>query len=360
MKIMFLTTEQSDARGGSAYDKAFIEAINSSVHKIDVITDYDFSETRLSRQFYNKQYKLHADRFAEYDVIISNSRMYTRFSGVIKRIRKFNPEVYIIVFHHHFNFMSHTGAMRLVHRYLELNVLNNVDEIIYASPYVYKIADKYIKRKVNKTLVTSGIKEPPFHAPFVERKKQLVFVGVVEKRKGLIYLLKALKKLNRRDFKTIIVGDNTSSYGEHMMQFAKKYGLEQTVKFVGKIDENEKYKIMYESQAFVFPSLLEGFGLVLLEAMSCGLPVLAFNTSAMPLTVKHNQNGLLAKNRNVKELARNISEILDNDVLRNALSQGAYETFNAAVKQKEVAENAKQYGIELVKKFDKAESQAVK
>lgn len=79
------------------------------------------------------------------------------------------------------------------------------------------------------------------------------------------------------------------------MSLVHLYGLEDVVTFVGRISDEELKSYYSRAYCFVFPSLLEGYGMVLIEAMSYGLPVIAFDNSAIPFTVKNDRNGILVR-----------------------------------------------------------------
>jgi len=110
-------------------------------------------------------------------------------------------------------------------------------------------------------------------------KKRLLFVGNLIPRKGIPYLLKALTRLRekRDDFVLDIVGDgpNRAEYEE----LGRKLGLEEIVFFHGRLKtKQEVAELMRKCVFFVLPSLAENFGVVLIEAMACGKPVVATAT----------------------------------------------------------------------------------
>ena len=108
--------------------------------------------------------------------------------------------------------------------------------------------------------------------------------------------------------------------------FCQQHGLEENVKFHGIVSQQELERFYSQAYAFVFPSLLEGYGLVLIEAMSYGLPVIAFNNSAMPYTIKNEVNGLLVTNCDSTELGDKILWLMKNVDYHRNLSQNALKT----------------------------------
>jgi glycosyltransferase involved in cell wall biosynthesis len=85
-------------------------------------------------------------------------------------------------------------------------------------------------------------------------------------------------------------------------------------------------KYMSAADVFVLPSISEGLPVVILEAMACGLPVIASRISGIPDVVVDNHNGLLVQPRDAKGFANAIITVLSNEKLRSSLSKGALLT----------------------------------
>jgi glycosyltransferase involved in cell wall biosynthesis len=110
-----------------------------------------------------------------------------------------------------------------------------------------------------------------------EGNEMLLAVGVLETRKNLINALRALQHLPRRYRLVLAGGDGYGSEAIHAQAL-----LEPRAKLLGYVSR-ERLGILYQAaSALLFPSLEEGFGLPVLEAMSYGLPVLASRTSSLP------------------------------------------------------------------------------
>ena len=103
-------------------------------------------------------------------------------------------------------------------------------------------------------------------------------------------------------------------------------GLSEYVKFKGRVSDEELNECYQRTEIFTFPSLLEGYGMVIVEAMSRGVPVVAFNNSAMSYSIKDGVNGLLAENENASSFAEKVLELTGNRSLRAELQKGIEET----------------------------------
>ncbi|MFQ6037820.1 MAG: glycosyltransferase family 4 protein, partial [Candidatus Aminicenantales bacterium] len=113
----------------------------------------------------------------------------------------------------------------------------------------------------------------------------LLFVGALEPRKNLPRLLEALKRVHEQGgrISLVLVGRRGGDSG-HVQRKIQALGLEPWVKRVGYLEERQLRPVYRLAAAFVYPSLWEGFGIPLLEAMASGVPVACSRTSALPET----------------------------------------------------------------------------
>ena len=112
----------------------------------------------------------------------------------------------------------------------------------------------------------------------------IFFLGNVEPRKNLLRLIKAFTQLKRErkiEHHLVIGGSRSWNYPE-LAELCKHSGIMEHIKFVDYINEDDLIGLYQASSLFVFPSLYEGFGLPILEAMACGVPVITSNLSSMP------------------------------------------------------------------------------
>lgn len=109
-------------------------------------------------------------------------------------------------------------------------------------------------------------------APNKQPKNQLVYTGSLYPHKNIEVVFKALKQLP--EFTLKLVGSR-NIFQQETIKLAKKYQIDQQVKWLGRLSDQALIKLYQESYALVFPSLSEGFGLPGLEAMAVGLPVIA-------------------------------------------------------------------------------------
>lgn len=111
-----------------------------------------------------------------------------------------------------------------------------------------------------------------------------LFVGEVEKAKNLKTLIKAFAMLdvwNRREYRIVVVGKKGNAY-EEVCKMITEYNISDRVNFLGYVSDNQLAELYSKCYAFVFPSVFEGFGIPVLEAMALGTPVICSDSSSIP------------------------------------------------------------------------------
>ncbi len=162
-----------------------------------------------------------------------------------------------------------------------------------------------------------GLAVSSFQFPYI------LFVGQIQPRKNLIRLIEAFelikeKKKKYPNLKLVIAGGG-GWMANKTYEKARKSKFSKDIIFVGKVS-NEHLAELYENALiFVMPSLYEGFGLPILEAMSCGVPCAVSNNSSLAEIV--DDHGLLFDAYNSSDIAQKISMFLNNDILRKDFSQ---------------------------------------
>jgi glycosyltransferase involved in cell wall biosynthesis len=137
-----------------------------------------------------------------------------------------------------------------------------------------------------------------------ERKLKLLFVGGLSQRKGIADLFAVVDQLSERVELTVVGNKSVNDCPALNVALSK-------VNFIPGLPHDEVLKLMREFDVFVFPSLFEGFGLVITEAMSQGTPVLTTERTAGPDFIEHGKNGWLVKAGSTESLKEGIVYILD-------------------------------------------------
>lgn len=280
------------------------------------------------RKFINKLFSplLNLKYFSEckkYNLVIFNSVEGWYFIPLLFLLRVFT-KTKIAIIHHHFIYLEFSGIKRIFYKILEDQFLRLSNFIITVSPYIKDLCQNKYKNK-NIRIWPIPFSNETIHTPDIEKSNNLIYIGTIEPRKGLIYLIQALIILKKQNLSLnldIIGKVKDDSYYNEILHLINLHNLQ--VRFLGFIDNDQKNILLSKSKIFVFPSLLEGYGMVLREVMAYGLPIVCFDNSAMPYLVKNNINGILVENKNSKKFAEAIASIATDDNLRKRLSDGAY------------------------------------
>jgi glycosyltransferase involved in cell wall biosynthesis len=147
-------------------------------------------------------------------------------------------------------------------------------------------------------------------------EEYVLFVGSLEPRKNIKGLLKAYSAIPvklRKDFPLVIAGGK-GWLNSDIPALVDGLDIKESVRFTGYIDGNDISAVYSGASVFAYPSLYEGFGLPILEAMSCGAPVITSNTSSMPEVA--GDAALLVDPLNADELAFALETVLEKEDLR--------------------------------------------
>ena len=151
----------------------------------------------------------------------------------------------------------------------------------------------------------------------------LLYVGTIEPRKNLPVILDALKILMERGggVPLVVAGARGWMYEDFFLK-VRTTGLEGKVLFTGYIPDEELPALYSAAEAFLYPSLYEGFGFPVLEAMACGTPVVCSNTSSLPEVA--GDAAILLSPVAPGDWADTIQEVLDSGTLRERMRQEGF------------------------------------
>jgi|SRR3989344_2727654 len=157
-----------------------------------------------------------------------------------------------------------------------------------------------------------------------KEKSDLIYVGRLIKGKNVELLLKSLPLIKKKypDIKLLIVGDGPSR--KDLETLAVSLKIMKNVKFLGCQEKANIYSLIKSSKIFTFPSLVEGFGMVVTEAFGCGKPVIAIKSkwNASYTLIKNGKNGLVAED-NIESFTEKVINLLDNHMLRKEMEVSA-------------------------------------
>ena len=227
-----------------------------------------------------------------------------------------------LVLTHHNNIVGEGYANRVaqVYNYTALKlVLERANRIIITQPN-YLASSSYLEKYEDKVeVIPVGVDAEKFRPMNTENKgNTLFFLSVLDRfheYKGLDYLLQALNTVKKKvpDVKLIVGGEGELL--DRYRQVSSSLGLEENVEFVGFIPDDKIVQYYNRCDLFVLPSISaeqEGFGMVLLEAMACGRPVIGTEIVGVAKDLKERGAGIIVECGDAKGLAEAILHILQN------------------------------------------------
>ena len=146
-------------------------------------------------------------------------------------------------------------------------------------------------------------------------------VGLANRRKGLSYLLQALKYLPGRSDIWLLTSGEAAELEEYSAHF--------TMRQLGQIDEQRQSLAFTAADLFVSPTLADNLPLVLIEALACGIPAVAFDTGGVSEIVAHMETGYLARCNDSADLAKGIQTLLADTRLRSEMGHRCRQTAEA-------------------------------
>ena len=142
----------------------------------------------------------------------------------------------------------------------------------------------------------------------------VMFLGRVHREKCIDHLFRAVAKLGRRDLMVAVVGPDEGAMGD-LHQVAERVGILPSVRFLGRVSQEDKKGLLAGCRVLVLPSLYEAQGLVILEAWAQGRPVVASRVGGVPDMIREGENGVMYEWGNVDQLAGLIARVLDDHAL---------------------------------------------
>ncbi len=158
--------------------------------------------------------------------------------------------------------------------------------------------------------------------------KVLLYVGRIEALKGLDLLIDTTAHLDAGDVRVLVVGDDAEGSGDlaRLKHKAQDLNVDGAIEFVGKVAQERLPWYYSAADVCVVPSYYESFGLVALESMACGTPVVASRVGGLPTVVHHGRTGYLKSWRCPETFANSLEMLLVNGSLQNSMGLAARKT----------------------------------
>jgi len=177
-------------------------------------------------------------------------------------------------------------------------------------------------------------------------EKLVLFIGRLVPQKGVEYLIRAVPLILQHNnvAKFIITGDGWSR--NYLESLARSTGCSDRIRFLGFVSDSELVELTMSADALVIPSIYEPFGIVALEGMAAGVPVVAVNVGGLAEIVEHDRTGVLVYPRNPESIAWGVNRVLSDPGYSQWLIQNAKRKVREAYSWEAVAKRT----IEVYKK----------
>lgn len=262
-----------------------------------------------------RMYRRYEKQFGRPDLILAHSVTWAGYASYLLKQKYGIP--YVIVEHRSFFVWSTEEARQMVKSYhvplFEL-AYNHCEKLILVSESLRKGIEVLVPAALERSIVIPNmIREDLFLPPSEPRKTSpfvFLWAGRLEHVKGVDLLLRAVKSLSdltELQFSVRLAGKG--SLREELELQASNLGISDRVIFLGRLSREEMQKEMQEANCKVLPSRYEAFGVVLIEAMATGLPLIA-TRSGGPDSIVTMDNGLLIERENSDDLAEAMQEMM--------------------------------------------------
>ena len=332
------------------FDSFFNKTVHSNESGLNVyrstfynIPKFDFLSNKLWIKQTFKSYVEYAKHAGHPDIIHVHSSIW---AGVVAQMINKAFSVPYVITEHRSRFIYNTGEAKKMlpdkfFPYIK-KALKSASLITTVSPALNaKLIDIESSVKVKIITIPNTVDVNDFQfSEITEPKNDFIWfsLGNLTHVKGMDILLNAFSEVVKKSKKTIImrIGGDGPEYNK-LFQLRKKLQLEKNVAFLGNLTRKQVIKEMRNSHAFVLPSRFEAFGVVYIEALSCGIPVVGTDAGGQS-SIINKDNGYLVESESVEKL----TEAMD-QMMKNYNSFNKHEIRDFVVSKYEKSVVAKEY-----------------
>lgn len=241
---------------------------------------------------------------------------------------------YYSSFNHNYNLMAKFFDMFFVNRYRKLNTCF-ITKSILAKDYLESKGLKNV-HPVGVGLSTSFLESNTNEEliPVIENIKKfegfkLLYIGVLEPRRNSLFLLDIVKKLadDGIRFKMILIGRYKDD--EYKREFEDKINnlsISDYIYYIPRLEQKYLKEVYKQSDIFLFPSIYDIYGMVLLESMYFGIPTITSLNGGSSMMVKNNENGIIIDNFDTGAWAETTEKLLLDKAKRKQIGEVAHKT----------------------------------
>ena len=272
------------------------------------------------------QYCLHNKVVIESIKNIENSIIISTRNEHTKLINKYSKDSNKLIAQLHCDYSQYKGYLKdIKYRY------NNIDYLLLLTEELKNEIEPELTElnKKTKCLTVPNFIKDTEDTKGIERKKQIISVGRLSVEKGFERLLLIWEKfsVDNEGYILKIVGDGEEK--EKLIQLAQSLDISDSVVFTGFLSNDEVIEEIRKSKIYVMTSLQEALPMVLIESISKGTPVVAYDVRVGPRAIiKEGYNGFLIKENDIEEFIKKMDFLIKEDNIYNSMSKNAITSAN--------------------------------
>jgi glycosyltransferase involved in cell wall biosynthesis len=258
-----------------------------------------------------------------YDVIVDCENAVPFFTPLYA-----SEKTYLLIHHVHTSVFKKSLIWPLARlaEFLESNLMPYVYDdvpIITVSPSSKEEIEAANLTNKPISIIYNGVDLEYFTPEQKDAQPMVMFLGRLKRYKSVDVFIKAAKQILEKvpNAEFVIAGDGDQR--AHLSKLAVHLGIGEKIKFLGKVTEEMKRDLYRRSWVFVNTSFMEGWGITTIEANACGTPVVASKVAGLRDAVKNPHTGYLVEYGNETAFAEKITDLLQNEELRNEMSENA-------------------------------------
>jgi len=313
--------------GGYLYDCMVVDHLQSRGARIDILSlPWRNYPRHLMDNFSSNLPRILGERIP--DLLLQDELNHPSLFFLNRRLRKTMNCPIISIVHHLQSSESRPAWQNGFYRWVEKRYLETADGFIFNSKTTRLVVNGLLEKEGRSIVAYPGkdhLKSDISEQMIVERCLQpgplkILFTGNVIPRKGLHTLINALARLPRQIWKLTVAGSLSADvrYTERIKRLISREGLEDRIELMDTVPQENLVGLLKSHHCLSVPSFYEGFGIVYLEAMGFGQPVIASTAGAVPEVIQDGREGFLIPPGDATALAGYISRLIqDRQLLLN-------------------------------------------
>jgi glycosyltransferase involved in cell wall biosynthesis len=325
----------SQKTGGYLYDRMMVDYLQRRGDIVEIIS--------LSRDHYLKNIShnfssplLHRLKDLNIEILLEDELCHPSLFFLNKQLKdEVDYALFSIVHNLSFN-VTLSPEQKKIYQFFEERYLNTIDGFIFNSQATRTTVENLLNRPVLSVVAYPGkdhlrIKnKQKAPAKIASLPLNLLFIGNLSPNKGLDILIKALAGIDKSHWKLTILGDTTIdlSYTRKIRTMTQNLNVIHNIDFKGAVSHDQLPDFYEQSDVLVVPSFYEGFGIVYVEALGFGIPVLATNTGGATEIITHEKEGFLVEPGDSERIASYILHLIDYPEEILQMSRAANQRFS--------------------------------